>query len=185
MTADATTPMHGSRAAAWRDDLAWLIRLALAALLFYAAWSKAAPPPAIVWEIPQARTIFDDNFPPGTFRRAAFLAMEFLTATWLLLGWRPKWSLLWTGTLLTIFTIVIGYELTRPDPRACGCLPVDPNTNRAIDPHAQLRASFTRNLFALCLVSVGVGLLTYRPREPGGTTRPPTSAGGPTREPSP
>lgn len=152
--------------------MAWTVCLLVAALLFVAAWTKWWPPYSLA--IPQLRTIFDDSFPPGTLRRDVFIAVEFVTSLWLLVGWRRRAALLWTALLFLGFTVVLGYELTKPDPRTCGCLPVSPQTGQAINPRAMLWQSLARNLVAL--LAIGWAWLLLRPSR--GTTHEPQSCHG-------
>ncbi|HMO25776.1 MAG TPA: DoxX family protein, partial [Tepidisphaeraceae bacterium] len=135
---------------AWRRWTAYAIHLLIGALFMYAAWTKFQPPYPL--DIPQLRTIFDDTFPPGSLRRDIIIAFEFTLGLWLITGWFPRMAQSVAAVVLLGFSGVMIHELTQPDPRACGCLPVDPNTLQALDPHAMLRSSLTRNAIALCLL---------------------------------
>lgn len=160
MTAPPPSPATPRRTHPW----AWVVCVLLAGLLLIAAWSKWHPPYPL--DLPQVRTIFDDAFPAGTLRRDAFVAVELATALWLVVGWRRRAALLWTALLMVAFSAVIGYELTRPDPRRCGCLPIDATTMEPIDVRSSLWQSLARNLFAL--LASGWAWLLLRPDGPVG-----------------
>lgn len=170
----STEPLPFASLPRWNRWLAWLLRALLAAMLFVAAWSKWHPPYPL--DVPQSRTIFDDTFPPGTARRAAFIVVELATAAWLVVGWRPRAALLWTAMLLIVFSGVIGYELTRPDPRSCGCLPLDPNTLQPIDVRATLWQSLGRNAVALLTIAWSFFLLRAGAATASGRPTPPPAA---------
>lgn len=150
---------------AWRRWTAYAIHLLIGGLFMYAAWGKFQPPYPL--DIAQLRTIFDDALPPGSLLRDVVIAAEFTLGLWLITGWFPRLAQSVAAVVLLAFSGVIIHELTQPDPRACGCLPVDPNTLQALDPHAMLRASLTRNAIGLCLLLIAAGLLRGYARPAG------------------
>ena len=56
--------------------------------------------------------------------RMAVVAAELAVASWLVSGWRPRWSAMAAIVLLSVFLAAILMELQKPEPRACGCFGV-------------------------------------------------------------
>jgi hypothetical protein len=119
--------------------------MSLAALLLWAAVSKI-----VERQTPRASTtIFDEITRQSKVIRYSVVGMEVCVAAWLIAGRLLPIASLMLLVMLTAFTGLIAAELSKGDPRACGCF----GANRAAQDPAAIRrglvVSLVRNGFLL------------------------------------
>jgi hypothetical protein len=72
-------------------------------------------------ESPAQRTVSRELAPPGSWTYFLIVGLEIGCALWLIAGTCPRGSAFASLILLSSFIGIIAVELTKPQPRPCGC----------------------------------------------------------------
>jgi uncharacterized membrane protein YphA (DoxX/SURF4 family) len=139
----------------------WLWRGIIALVFLTAVWSK--------WnagiEYLRPVSIYDRIVAGSPFRHYAILTAETLCGLWILLPWKPRWSAIYTATLLVTFVVLLGFEISSADPQACDCGLRELRPGG--DPRMNLALGIVRNV--LLLLGCGwIWLFGEEPARPAG-----------------
>jgi uncharacterized membrane protein YphA (DoxX/SURF4 family) len=93
----------------------WSIRLALGALFLWAAYAKATATGG-------GPTLYAHWTTTSPSLRYVVPAVEGIIGIWLLCGYLPRLSALFALVMLSMFSGLLVFELTKEHPLPCGCL---------------------------------------------------------------
>lgn len=126
----------------------WLWRGLIALVFLQAAWTKWERSAEYIHPVSifERTSIYDRIVAGSPMRHYGILASEVLAGVWILSGLKPRWSAIYTATLLTAYIVVLGYEIRDPNPQVCDC---GIRLLRAGNPRVDLAIGIVRNIFLM------------------------------------
>lgn len=142
----------------WAAALEQVLRIAVGAVFAVAGVAKLR-----FARDTNGASLVADWFPPGTASFAALAVGEIALGLWLGAGWKRWWAGRAAIGVLAVFTVALAAEMTRANPRPCGCFAVEvlPGQTPA-SVRRQLAGSATRNVAMIAAVAMAEALSRRR-----------------------